>query len=312
MGSLTECKLVLGLADKSDFGLIGINAKSVPDNLPAGRCHRTPGGAQAQIALLVADASGAAQAEALAEIAATALERDKGIVESAKPFGVDVLPSRISFQAAWQLRPAETPALWAMVGVGGDRLTAIGPDLDAGTPVFLIGGPPRSGRSTALHSMAGSCLLAGTRVLVVAPRPTPLTRLAGEPGVVAVGEDLTSEALLEAIKVGGPLVVLVDDAELMRAIGAAAELAEVVRRGYPSVAMVLAGDPEGIGSGFSGWQVDARRARRGLLLSPQNITDADLIGARVPRGLIANPIEPGRGLLHLGDGHLLTVQVPQP
>lgn len=148
-------------------------------------------------------------------------------------------------------------------------------------------------------------------MLVVAPRPSPLTRLDGLSGVVAVGPDLTPEVLLAAIEAGGPLVVLVDDAELTRDVGAAAELSAIVRRAHPSVGVVAAGDPD-IGSGLVGWQVDARRARRGLLLSPQNVTDADLIGTRVPRALIGNPVEPGRALLHLGDGNLLTVQVPQP
>lgn len=311
MGALTDRKLVLDLADNGDYGLIGVSARAVPDALPPGRCYRAPGGAQAQIALLDADRSGAAQAAALARIAAAAHERDQEIPASTQPFGVDVLPSRISFEAAWPLRPAETGPLWTLIGVGGDRLTAYGPDLDAGTPAFLIGGPPRSGRSTALHSVAVSCLAAGTRVLVVTPRPSPLTRLAGQSGVVAVGADLTPEVLHEAIASGGPLVVLVDDAELMRDVAVAAELSAVIRRAHGSVAVVAAGDPE-MGSGMVGWQVDARRARRGLLLSPQNVTDADLIGTRVPRGLIGNRVEPGRGLLHLGDGNLLTVQVPQP
>jgi S-DNA-T family DNA segregation ATPase FtsK/SpoIIIE len=311
MGSLTDRKIVLGLADKGDFGLIGINARTVPDNLPPGRCYRAPGGAQAQIALLDADPSGAAQAEALNRIAAEAKERDGELPEELQPFAVDVLPTHISWDAAWQLRTAGTAPGWAMIGVGGDRLTAIGVDLLDGTPAFLIGGPPRSGRSTALLSVARSCLARGIRVLVAAPRPSSLTGLAGRDGMVAVGADVAPEVLRDAIAEGGLLAVLVDDAELLRDSAASAELSDIVRRTYPSVAVVAAGDPDGLGTGFSGWQVEARRARRGLLLSPQNLGDADLIGVRLPRTSIGNPIEPGRGLLHLGDGQLLTVQVPQ-
>jgi S-DNA-T family DNA segregation ATPase FtsK/SpoIIIE len=311
MGSLTDRKIVLGLADKGDFGLIGINARTVPDDLPPGRCYRAPGGAQAQIALLDADPSGAAQAEALNRIAAEAKERDGELPEELQPFAVDVLPTHISWDAAWQLRTAGTAPGWAMIGVGGDRLTAIGVDLLDGTPAFLIGGPPRSGRSTALLSVARSCLARGIRVLVAAPRPSSLTGLAGRDGMVAVGADVAPEVLRDAIAEGGLLAVLVDDAELLRDSAASAELSDIVRRTYPSVAVVAAGDPDGLGTGFSGWQVEARRARRGLLLSPQNLGDADLIGVRLPRTSIGNPIEPGRGLLHLGDGQLLTVQVPQ-
>ena len=53
-----------------------------------------------------------------------------------------------------------------------------------------------------------------------------------------------------------------------------------------------------------------KKARRGLLLAPQSITEGDLIGVRVPRSALGQPGQPGRGLLHLGDGELRTVQVP--
>jgi hypothetical protein len=71
-----------------------------------------------------------------------------------------------------------------------------------------------------------------------------------------------------------------------------------------------AGRASDICAGSGNWQNEARRARRGCLLSPQEITDAYLIGTRVPRDLIGAPITPGRGLLHLGDGVLRVVQVP--
>ncbi|MGH3850664.1 MAG: hypothetical protein ACRDRT_13330, partial [Pseudonocardiaceae bacterium] len=63
-------------------------------------------------------------------------------------------------------------------------------------------------------------------------------------------------------------------------------------------------------AGFSGWQVDVKKARRGLLLAPQSITEGDLIGIRPPRSLLGQPPQPGRGLLHLGDGEPRVIQVP--
>ena len=56
--------------------------------------------------------------------------------------------------------------------------------------------------------------------------------------------------------------------------------------------------------------MEAKNARRGLLLSPQDFTDGDLIGVTLPRDLAGGPVQPGRGLLHLGGGTLTTVQVP--
>ena len=38
--------------------------------------------------------------------------------------------------------------------------------------------------------------------------------------------------------------------------------------------------------------------------------DGDLIGVRLPRSIVGDPVLPGRALLHLGDGSLITVAVP--
>jgi S-DNA-T family DNA segregation ATPase FtsK/SpoIIIE len=105
--------------------------------------------------------------------------------------------------------------------------------------------------------------------------------------------------------------VVMDDAELLRDCAAGDELSELMSFGADRQrALVFAGSASDICIGFGNWQNEARKARRGCLLSPQEITDADLIGTRVPRDLIGGPVTPGRGLLHLGDGVLRVVQVP--
>ncbi len=65
-----------------------------------------------------------------------------------------------------------------------------------------------------------------------------------------------------------------------------------------------------MGSGFTGWQVDVKKNRRGALLSPQNMTDGDLVGIRVARSSLSSQVTPGRALVHFGNGDLITVQVP--
>ena len=102
-----------------------------------------------------------------------------------RPFRVDVLPARITFEEAWELRPVDEPRpLWGLVGVGGDEIDAVGFDL-ARTPVAMIGGPARSGRSTTLLSVTESLLRGGAEVVIAAPRPSPLRDLAGRQGVRA-------------------------------------------------------------------------------------------------------------------------------
>jgi S-DNA-T family DNA segregation ATPase FtsK/SpoIIIE len=57
--------------------------------------------------------------------------------------------------------------------------------------------------------------------------------------------------------------------------------------------------------------VDVKKNRRGLLLSPQAISDGELIGARLGRSHLTSRVVPGSGLIHLGDGQLIAVQVPR-
>ncbi len=319
VATLTEDKIAFRLPDRSDFSLIGLNARKLPDEIAAGRAYRNESGVETQIALLDADVTGQGQAAALAAIGKAAAERDAGLPRDRRPFRVDVLPSRLSFEEAWSMRDPDTAAspLWGMVGVGGDELTARGPDMSDGLASFVVAGPAKSGRSTVLLSLARSWLAQGTKLVLATPRPSPLRELAGEEGVLALfteaelTEGELTEALEKAAAAGSPVVTVVDDAELLRDCDAGGVLRDIVSRGSESGrAVVLAGDEEDICSGFSGWQVEAKKARRGVLLSPQSSMSGELIGIRLNRGSTGGPVTPGRAMLHLGDGEPSTVTVP--
>ncbi|TFV52890.1 FtsK/SpoIIIE domain-containing protein [Blastococcus sp. TF02A_35] len=316
LASLTDNKLVMRLADRTDYPLIGVPAKQVPGDMPPGRAVTVDGAVETQVALLAEDESGQGQAAAIAEIAKAAHVRDALVPRSARPFRVDVLPSRITFDAAWELRPPEAGAGFALVGVGGDELVATGPDLTGGSSGFVVAGPGRSGKSTVLMTMAESLLRQGTSVVVCAPKASPLRTLAGREGVLAVIEEASTPAdrwkELLATDPAHPLVLFLDDGDVLRDCPTSEVFREVVKGYVPGRSLVLAGNADSICTGLSGWQVDAKKARQGVLLSPQGTTDGDLIGVRVPRSAIGGPVQPGRGLLHLGDSSLLTVAVPAP
>ncbi|WP_113834686.1 FtsK/SpoIIIE domain-containing protein [Blastococcus sp. TF02-9] len=315
LASLTDNKLVLRLADRGDYPLIGVSAKQVPDVLPPGRAITVDGAVETQVALLAEDASGQGQAAALTEIGKAAHVRDALVPRSARPFRVDVLPARIAFEDAWELRPPGAGPQFALVGVGGDELTGVGPDLARSGPAFVVAGPGRSGKSTLLAVMAESLLRQGTAVVVGAPKPSPLRELAGRPGVLGVVTDASApadewRALLTADP-DRPLVVLLDDGDVLRDCPASELFRDVLKGAAgPGRSLVLAGNADSICTGLSGWQVEARKSRQGVLLSPQGSTDGDLIGVRIPRSAVGQPVQPGRGLLHLGDSALLTVAVP--
>jgi S-DNA-T family DNA segregation ATPase FtsK/SpoIIIE len=317
IATLTEDKIAFRLADRSDFSLIAINPRKVPEEIQPGRAYRSESGIELQVAMLDGDSTGQGQAAALTAIGEAAAVRDAGLPRGRRPFRVDVLPSRLSFADAWEMRDTDAARnpLWALVGVGGDELTGYGPDLSDGLPAFVIAGPGKSGRSTVLLTLARSYQQQGVKLVIAAPRPSPLRELAGAEGVLRLftDSDIPADELSKALEEAGgsPLMVLVDDAELLKDCEARDVLKEIISRGSDhGRAVVVAGGEDDICSGFSGWQVDAKKARRGVLLSPQQTMSGDLIGTRLSRSSVGGQVTPGRALLHLGDGEPKTVTVP--
>jgi S-DNA-T family DNA segregation ATPase FtsK/SpoIIIE len=201
--------------------------------------------------------------------------------------------------------------LSAVLGVGGDRLGPVTVDLSLEGPGFLIAGSRRSGRSTALVTIARSLLDAGAELLILAPRPTPLTTLESHPGVVGIlrGVDMSEADLLERVAVArGPLAVCIDDAELLNDAPVSMGVQTLLRGARDrGVAVVAGGTTEDLG-GFRGFVSELRKSRSGLLLNPMAPTDGEPLGLRVPRtALSAGP--PGRALLVAGGG-MTTVQMP--
>ncbi|PNG20898.1 FtsK/SpoIIIE domain-containing protein [Streptomyces cahuitamycinicus] len=318
IATLTEDKYGLRLADRSDFSALGIPARKVPEEIPPGRAFRNEFGTETQFALLAQDTTGQGQAAALAAIGEAAAARDASVPRSRRPFRVDSLPSRISFPEAWEMRDPEASRsrLFGLVGIGGDEIVGFGPDLAEGVPAFVIAGPAKSGRSTVLLNFAHSFLSQGTRLVIAAPRQSPLRRLDGTDGVLKVftGDDIDEdefEELIDQASLEEPIAVLIDDGEILEDCDAESQMKKLVSRGAErGLALVIAGDEEDVCSGFSGWQVDAKKARRGILLSPQESSSGDLVGVRLNRGMVGGQVTPGKGMLHLGDGELRTVVIP--
>jgi S-DNA-T family DNA segregation ATPase FtsK/SpoIIIE len=131
---------------------------------------------------------------------------------------------------------------------------------------------------------------------------------------VLTSDDLTEDELRPLLDDGAePVVFVVDDGEMLRDVPAKDWLRGYIRgladrrRG-----IVLGGDAADLCGGFTGWQVDIKKNRSGALLSPQNVTDSDLVGAKLPRSAVGGQVTPGRAMVHLGTGELVTVQVPMP
>jgi S-DNA-T family DNA segregation ATPase FtsK/SpoIIIE len=317
--SVIPDKLVLRLADRADYALADIPAREVPTSPPPGRGLVQGQGdkrslSEVQIALLAADPAGPAQHAALRDLVHQAQVRDAGEPRLHHPIRVDALPPAVTVGHALSLGPtaAEAAGLWALIGVGGDRLRPVGVDLAEDGPGFLVVGAPRSGRSTALLTMTESLLRGGRSVCLVTPARSPLQALAAHSGVTGCLDTTSSEdtVRLALSPAGTSPVVVVDDAERLTDTALGSVLEALLRAGRDHGApMLAAGNSDDLQSTYRGFTLDLRRSRCGLLLNPQSTLDGDLVGARLPRHLNGSR-HPGRALLALR-GELTPVQVAQ-
>jgi DNA segregation ATPase FtsK/SpoIIIE, S-DNA-T family len=304
-------RLVLPLADRADYGLAGIAARSVPPHLPPGRALVGPAAAEAQLAVLDRDPTGAAQVAAVARVAARC---SAGARTGPVPLRLRPLPPVVGLaDLAAAAKEVATGPSWTLVGAGGDEATPVGIDLDADGPALVVAGPPGSGRSTALLAIGTWLLSQGRELVVLAARPSPVRAIGSVPGVLAVlgaGDDVR---LRDCLARHRHAVVLADDAETLHDAPVEAPLLDLLRadaRSGPlgASALVLAGSTTELATRFRGVTVEARRSRTGVLLSPASAVDGDLFGVRVPPG---SRQVPGRGLLVVR-GRVTPVQVARP
>ncbi len=311
--SLAERMIMLRLNDRTTYSMAGLNPRHLPEKIPTGRGFDARTGIEVQFALLDGDASGPAQVAALHRIALRADDRDRAVTESARPQPIAVLPAHISLSSvAKDAAASDAGRPIALVGVGGDRLTPQLIDLTRTGPGFLVAGPPRSGRSNTLVVMARSLAGQGCSVVAITARPSPLSDLRDEPGVAAILDGRTTapadlEALLASMG-DGPVAVVVDDAELLSDSPIGETLAAFGRAARDKGHALIIGGTTGDLGAFRGFIPEVRKSRAGLLLCPGSPSDADLLGARLPRTAVFNG-PPGRGAL-IAAWDMQIVQVP--
>ncbi|HEX6685130.1 MAG TPA: FtsK/SpoIIIE domain-containing protein [Candidatus Limnocylindrales bacterium] len=282
LSSAVATRLVLRQAEPEQAEIFGVGRKGMPLSMPPGRFIAVPSGVEVQTALPPKQFKS---------------WPDPGELG---PRRVDALPESIPLSDPL-FRGLDQP----VIGAGGDHLHGIGLDLDA---AFLVAGPPRSGRSTALAAVVSTL---DKPTLVVAPRSSPLTHLGGLPHVVAVLRGLDGAAELGRLfdELDGEVVVIVDDAEMLSDSQVAYDLERIAQRARDGgTAIVAAGLSEDLShQRFRGWIAALRRERAGLLLNPTGPADGDLFDLKLPRH--PQPGPPGRGLL-VRHGKTMPIQVP--
>ncbi|HXA57888.1 MAG TPA: FtsK/SpoIIIE domain-containing protein [Streptosporangiaceae bacterium] len=323
VSTVFDRRLVMRMADPADYGYAGFSERSVPSDVPPGRVLEqvASGGPlrESQIGLLGADPSGTGQVAALQSVARSCVSRYGRLPRSQRPLHVDELPVRLTYRDALALDPdflAPSP-LWALVGAGGDDLLPLGVDLLEYGPGFVVAGPARSGRSTALRTLVQSLLdpaIAGglVPVVLITPRRSPLRLLAGRPGVLGVLDSSASAADLEALLADEHrFAVVVDDAELVDETELDDALVSVLRTARDGEhAVIIGGTTQDLGRGYRGFISDTRRSRSGVLLGVESHEDGEIFGLRLPRNApLGGPV--GRGLLvTVGTSTQLQVSLP--
>jgi S-DNA-T family DNA segregation ATPase FtsK/SpoIIIE len=302
-------RLVLRQAERDDYMWFDVPARSLPKTLPPGRGFWTDGLVELQVALLADDPSGTAQATAVGRLATKLRDRWAGVPGARLAHRIDPLPRSISLADAEALRRGHRPegAAVATLAVGGDELQPVDVDLDTSPPTFVVAGPPRSGRSTALAAVATSL---GRPIVVIAPRPSPLRDLDVDLLALYTSADEAAAQLGDLLdEAGRAVAVLVDDAELVSEGPLAGLLQQVVRqaRDHDIVVVAAATIDDLMLLRYRGWLADARRSRHGLLLCPGSSMDGEAFDVKLPRSL-SGGWPAGRGLL-IERGTTATVQV---
>jgi S-DNA-T family DNA segregation ATPase FtsK/SpoIIIE len=252
-------RIVLRLADPTDFTLLGLPGRDVPRELPPGRGVRASDLALVQVAAVGDDAAHAAR-------------RWPDPVRPAR--GFDPLPDRVTLTSV-----GCSPDL-VVLGIGGDDLDRISLSRNEIGTSFVVAGPPRSGRTTALHLIASQ--LTGRRIAASCGPRSPLLDV---PGVTWLPPDDQDHAVAIARSLHDADII-VDDVDRLAEGALWQWLTDRIGAGdaaedFGSV-VVMAGASDLLAAAFRGPAAQARRAKHGVLLTP-GAHDGDLFGVRLPR-----------------------------
>jgi DNA segregation ATPase FtsK/SpoIIIE, S-DNA-T family len=203
-------RMVLRLADANAYAEHGISIERARHLvLPPGR-GLWQGTTTVQLAVVSPDASSMAQGARLATFAERLGREKTGVLRSAR------LPESINLD---QIDKPRGERLRPCLGVADITGQAVAVDLDWAN--LTVAGPPRSGRSTALATVAHS-LHDGHELFVVGPPTSPLRAMVHDlpadrvafDDAAAIGDLLDRLANLAAMGPGErPRVLLVDDAD---------------------------------------------------------------------------------------------------
>ena len=300
LSGLIGTRIVLRLADDDEYSALGLSKGPDKEALAIRGRAFLGTGVLMQCAVPGGGASATEQMEAIENLA----QRFQG-ARGAPP--VRTLPTELPVAAL----PA--PGDRSVLPVGLDeRLEPAAVDLTDGH--FLIAGPRRSGRTTALASVATQLarLPESAKVHLLAPRrndlPSDIPIASLVSGLEACEEWMAHSN--DLLNDDGPGVVLIDDGDELFEVLAADSLQRTLKASRDAqVRFVVAVETHALHRAFGGWVAELKKEKQGLLLEPDLEVDGDIFGLRLPRRKTTFP--PGRGyLVERGESRLIQVARP--
>ncbi len=290
-------RILLPVTDPIARSLAGLPASGSACRSTPGRGHELPSGTELQVAHAGSTPASPDQRDAVTEAARQAGPGNR--CRGPAPWQVRGLPERVGTRA---LR--RRPGLLA-VGAGGDDGRTVGFDTARGPRTVLVAGRRRTGRSTALATIALELLGAGRDVAVIAPPRSPLRGLAPRHGLTVL--DPTDVDAFVALRRARPdLAVVVDDGETVEGGPLEAALVEVAHRLVDTDgSLTVAADLARCAAVYRGLVAETARGGSGLILCPATAADGDLLAVRLD---VPSRHHPGRGVI-VEDGVGLPVQV---
>jgi S-DNA-T family DNA segregation ATPase FtsK/SpoIIIE len=290
-------RIVLRMADPDEYAAMGMPMALADADLPPGRGF-IEGEMELQVGYVGPEATGPGQRLGLEALAASLPRDAAAMVPQVHP-----LPERV---ARAELTAVATPgALRPVIGLSGRTYAPSFVDFDD-VPTFIVFGPDRSGRSSALATLVAGAWAScpGLESYLLAPRRSPLLQLTGwtRAGSGADECDELAVDLGDLIRergqaaAGGFLVVVDDADELLEGSGSLA-LETVAKRGRDAgLRLLVAVQTHTAHRTFGGWLTEARKAKHGIILAPDIDVDGDLLGTRLPRKT-GRSFPAGRGYL---------------
>jgi DNA segregation ATPase FtsK/SpoIIIE, S-DNA-T family len=298
-------RIVLRLANDDDYGNVGAPSKILSSDSPEGRCLF--GGLETQVAVAGGSTRADEQASALNQLSRQ-LRRQRGDVQAPPVLTLDATVYRDTLAA-------KVPGSFALSGIHLEPKQFL---LDEGS--YLICGPMKSGKSTALMSCAEALrdFDASRPMFLLSARPSVFTANPLWNHAVTGPEDCTAllQQLCQEMEVTPqPLapVVFVDDFHELHEGSTGKALSALIALGKTqSIAIVATSDcfPARRASQYTPIG-ELRQFKRGLILNPDATQgDGDILGVLLPNASIkAWPV--GRGYdVMAGGAELVQICIP--